>query len=57
MTETTEETLRRQASENLHLKNKRLDKFVREAAALRANLNLRKRQQEQRRQKTCMHSK
>lgn len=57
MTEPSEETLRRQASENLHLKNKRLDKFVREAAALRANLRLRKQQQEQRQQKTCTHSK
>lgn len=57
MTETSCENIRRQAAENLNLKNKRLDKFVREAEALRANLSLRKQQQKQRQQKACTHSK
>lgn len=57
MKEASFENIRRKASENLNLKSKRLDKFVREAEALRANLLLRKQQQKKRQQKSCMLSK
>ena len=44
------------AEKDLHLKGAKKERFVREAVALRANLELRKKQQKERGQK-CMHSK
>ncbi len=43
------------ATEELHLTGARKERFVREATALRANLELRRKQQEKR--KKCTHSK
>ena len=43
------------ATEDLHLTGARKERFIREALALRANLTLRRKQQEKR--KKCTHSK
>ena len=52
-----DEALTRQTTENRpDLKGVRLERFLAEAANLRRNLALRKKQQSERKQK-CMHSK
>lgn len=48
--------LEKQARENLTLSPKQLATFVKQAAALRRNLNLRRKQQQERQEK-CTHSK
>ena len=48
-------TLEKQVDENLKLSGKKRDKFLREAMALRANIQLRQKQQKER--KKCMPSK
>lgn len=48
-------TLEKQVDENLNLSGKKRDKFLREAVALRANIQLRQKQQKER--KKCMPSK
>ena len=48
-------TLEKQIDENLNLSGKKRDKFLREAVALRANIQLRQKQQKER--KKCMPSK
>ena len=49
------DTLEKQVDENLNLTGKKRDKFLREAVALRANIQLRQKQQKER--KKCMSSK
>ena len=49
------DTLVQQVDKNLNLSGKKRDKFLREAAALRANIQLRQKQQKER--KKCMLSK
>lgn len=48
-------TLEKQVNENLNLSGKKRDRFLREAMALRANIQLRQKQQKER--KKCMPSK
>ena len=49
------DTLVQQVDKNLNLSGKKRDKFLREAVALRANIQLRQKQQKER--KKCMPSK
>lgn len=51
-----ESAFARQAKEAWDLPAARLERFIREGEALRQNLSLRKRQQQER-SKKCMHSK
>ncbi len=55
MTEKPIDELEKQARENLSLTPKQLEKFLKQARALRKNLALRKKQQQER--KACTHSK
>lgn len=49
------DTLENQVDKNLNLSGKKRDKFLRQARALRANIELRQKQQKER--KKCMLSK
>jgi hypothetical protein len=49
------DTLEKQIDENLNLSGRKRDKFLREARALRMNIQLRQKQQKER--KKCMLSK
>lgn len=46
----------KQARQNLNLSPKKMASFLKQAAALRRNLKLRKKQKQER-EKLCMHSK
>lgn len=56
MTDKTESTFEEKARKNLTLSKKQMDKFIKQAGALRRNLRLR-RQQQTERQNKCTHSK
>lgn len=56
MTKNETTAFEKQARTNLRYSPKQLEKFIRQANALRRNLKLRQVQQQER-QKECMHSK